>query len=66
MGSVPANGTHVCTMNYISYILLMSLQLEVLKHLDRVNVDDNRLAELKQFYHLSLFGMMFERSRALV
>ena len=60
----------VCTMIYVSnkvtcvplagYILLMTPQLEVLKHLGHANSDDNRSAELKQFYHLSLFGMMFE------
>ena len=50
MGSVPASGTHVCTMIYISYmcatgrlhILLMTPQLEVLKRLDLANFDDNR------------------------
>ena len=68
MGSVPSSGTHVCTMIYISYmcatgrlyILLMTPQLEVLKHLGLANFDDNRSAELKRFYHLSLFGMMFK------
>ena len=32
--------------------------LEVLKHLGHENFDDKGSAELKQFFHLSLFGMM--------
>ena len=31
-------------------------QLEVLKHLGHPNFVDNRLAELKRFFYLSLFG----------
>ena len=38
---------------------MMTPQLEVLKHLGHENFDDNRSAELKQFFHLSLFGKMF-------
>ena len=40
------------------YILLMTPQLEVLKHLGHENFDDNRSAELKWFFHLLLFGMI--------
>ena len=67
MGSVPASGTHVCTMIYISYMCatgrlhtLDDTQFEVLKHLGYANLDDNRSAELKRFYHLLWFGMMFK------
>ena len=49
MGSVPASGTHVCTMitcvPLAGYILLMTPQLEVLKHLGHANFDGNRSAE---------------------
>ena len=65
MASVPANTTHLCTMIYVfhvwhwqaSYILLMTPQLEVLKHLGHAKFDDNKSAELN---HLILFGMMLE------
>ena len=63
MGSVPANcmyndlyKLHAC-VPLAGYILLMTPQLEVLKHL---GLDDNRSAELKRFYDLLLFGMMFK------
>ena len=54
----------VCTMIYMwrvplaGYILLMTPQLEVLKHLGHANFDDNRSEGLKRFFHLLLFGMM--------
>ena len=59
MGSVPASGTHVMyndlyklhVCHWQATILLMTPQLEVLKHLGHANFDDNRSAELKQFYH---------------
>ena len=63
MGSVPASGTHVkdlvCKLHVTcvplaDYILLMTPQLEVLKHFGHGNFDDNRSARLL------LFGMMFE------
>ena len=64
MGSVPASDKQVCTdftcVPLADYILLMTSQLEVLKHIGHANFDDNRSAELKRIYHLLLFGVMFE------
>ena len=37
----------------------MTPQFEVLKHLGHASFDDNRSAELKRFFHLLLFRMMF-------
>ena len=59
MGSVPASGTHVC-VPLAGYIPLMTPQLEVLKYFGHASFDDNKSAELKRFYHLSLFGIMFK------
>ena len=52
------NDVHDCVL-LAGYIFLMTPQLEVLKHLGHANFDDNRSAELKRFFHLLLFGMMF-------
>ena len=40
------------------YVLLLTPLVEVLKASCHANFDDNRSAELKQFYHLSLFRML--------